>query len=215
MLTDTWGLESPWALISVTGASAHHRETPPERRERPRPAEKLAREGGGASGTASSQSAIAAHSPCPQPARGGVGAASTNTIELSTAQLEEFKRGLLACARSSNAWVVTGGTDSGVMGASWVGMPLPSGGTRMRAYRRATGLVGKAMAQQSTDEQGVCLGVTTYGVVRGHEDFDLLQERTGNKGVERVHAYDTHALRRRGAETEERRIRIGPNGLAE
>lgn len=80
---------------------------------------------------------------------------------------------------------------------------------------RATGLVGKAMAQQSTDEQGVCLGVTTYGVVRGHEDFDLLQERTGNKGVERVHAYDTHALRRRGAETEERRIRIGPNGLAE
>ena len=87
--------------------------------------------------------------------------------------------------------------------------PLPP------AHRRATGLVGKALAQQSTDEQGVCLGVTTYGVVRGHEDFDLLQERTGNKGVERVHAYDTHALRRRGAETEERRIRIGPNGLAE
>ena len=115
LLTDTWGLPRPWAIISVTGAALN------------------------------------------------------STFDLSAAQLDEFKSGLLQAARISNAWVVTGGTDSGVMG-----------------------LVGKAMAQQRTDEQGVCLGITTFGILKGQEGLEQVFHKTGYKGVERVFPYDAY-----------------------
>ena len=72
------------------------------------------------------------------------GAALTHTIELDGPGLEEFKSGLLAVARKTHAWVVTGGTDSGVMK-----------------------LVGNTMA--SVGHKRPLIGVAAWGVVNGRE----------------------------------------------
>ena len=81
------------------------------------------------------------------------GAADDSGIELNDEQRDVFKQGLLNAVRMTNAWVITGGTNSGVMG-----------------------LVGKTMAEQRTSETGVCLGIVTWGIVKNHED---LETRTG------------------------------------
>ena len=63
-------------------------------------------------------------------------------------------------AQATTALVVTGGTNSGVMG-----------------------LVGKTMSEQSTSEQlGVCLGIATLGIVKNHEQF---VDKSG-----KIHNYD-------------------------
>lgn len=59
-----------------------------------------------------------------------------------------FKNGLLDAIDKTHAWVVTGGTNSGVMG-----------------------LVGKTMSESPPDSHRVCLGIATWGIVKNHEDF--------------------------------------------
>lgn len=71
-----------------------------------------------------------------------------NVPELNSEQRSIFMTGLLKAVRTTGAWVVTGGTSSGVMR-----------------------LVGKCMANQEPTEREVCLGVATWGVVRNHEDM--------------------------------------------
>ena len=72
-----------------------------------------------------------------------------------------FKQGLLDVVTKTKAWIVTGGTNSGVMG-----------------------LVGKAMAERPEHtESTVCLGVATWGVVRNHE---VLNAKYG-----KVHKYES------------------------
>jgi hypothetical protein len=51
--------------------------------------------------------------------------------------------------RTTNAWVVTGGTDGGVME-----------------------LVGDAMAKQPAEERSVCLGICSWGIVQHHERLE-------------------------------------------
>ena len=68
-----------------------------------------------------------------------------------TTTTQVFKRGLLDAVNKTQAWIVTGGTNSGVMG-----------------------LVGKTMAEKSEhDEPIVCLGIATWGIVKNHEDMEL------------------------------------------
>jgi hypothetical protein len=52
--------------------------------------------------------------------------------------MQVFQLGLLDAVRATHAWVITGGTDGGVME-----------------------LVGKTMARQAHDDRAVCLGVAT------------------------------------------------------
>ena len=93
------------------------------------------------------------------------GAADDSGIELNDEQRDVFKQGLLNAVRMTNAWVITGGTNSGVMG-----------------------LVGKTMAEQRTSETGVCLGIVTWGIVKNHED---LETRTGR--IHKYDSADTPA----------------------
>ena len=63
-----------------------------------------------------------------------------------------FDRGLVSAAASTNAWVITGGTDTGVMK-----------------------LVGNAF--NSAGESLPLIGVASYGCVKGREAFDKMQAR--------------------------------------
>ena len=65
---------------------------------------------------------------------------------------EEFNKGLVTAATSANVWVVTGGTDTGVMH-----------------------LVGKAMYDAGLDGKVPLLGVTAHGAVNGRECFEGLK----------------------------------------
>ena len=51
--------------------------------------------------------------------------------------------------KKTQAWIVTGGTNAGVMG-----------------------LVGKTMAEKRENESSVCLGIATWGIVKNHEDLE-------------------------------------------
>jgi len=71
--------------------------------------------------------------------------------DLSEEKTEVIELGLLESIRASKAWVVTGGTDGGVMQ-----------------------LAGRTMARQAQGEQYVCLGVASWGIVK---DFEVLERR--------------------------------------
>ena len=60
---------------------------------------------------------------------------------------QTFQHGLAKAAKATNAWIVTGGTDSGVMQ-----------------------LVGTALAEY--DAHVACVGIVTWGVVLGREGLE-------------------------------------------
>lgn len=73
-----------------------------------------------------------------------------------TPRLEKaYKRGLAKAAQATNAWVFTGGTDSGVMA-----------------------LTGQALAEVSSDV--ACVGISTWGVIHSR---DKLHGRRGGLGI--------------------------------
>ena len=74
------------------------------------------------------------------------GAAVGHVDDLSPATRAVVQRGLLDAVRATKAWVVTGGTDGGVVR-----------------------LVGEAMAYDDHLASSVCLGVATWGIVKDHE----------------------------------------------
>lgn len=67
-----------------------------------------------------------------------------------------FRRGLLKAARRTRAWILTGGSHAGVMA-----------------------MVGQTVRQASEDQHVVCLGVSSWGAVLGHEKM----EKKGNGKV--------------------------------
>ena len=65
---------------------------------------------------------------------------------------EEFNKGLVSAARSARAWVITGGTDTGVMH-----------------------LVGKAMHAAGVVGKVPLIGISAYGAVNNRDKFDSLK----------------------------------------
>ena len=103
------------------------------------------------------------------------GAATDATLFLTERQRDESKRGLLEAVRLTKGWVVSGGTNGGVMG-----------------------LVGKTMSQQVGGEMNVCLGIATFGIVTNHEELEPKDDKVGSLG--RVHKCEAPSPRapRRG-----------------
>lgn len=76
--------------------------------------------------------------------------AAAGTVDLNEVQRNVFTAGIGSVIRDTRAWVVTGGTNGGVME-----------------------MVGKSMAQFDFDEsENVCLGVATWGIVKHHEALE-------------------------------------------
>ena len=65
---------------------------------------------------------------------------------------EEFNKGLVSAATAAHAWVITGGTDTGVMH-----------------------LVGKAMHDAGVDGKVPLLGISAHGAVNNRDKFDSLK----------------------------------------
>ena len=63
-------------------------------------------------------------------------------FQLSPMLQSAFSHGIAAAARATKAWLISGGTDSGVMG-----------------------LVGRALEDYSDDSTVTCVGIATYGVI--------------------------------------------------
>ncbi|KAL5255510.1 hypothetical protein ACHWQZ_G010918 [Mnemiopsis leidyi] len=67
---------------------------------------------------------------------------------------KRFKRGLAKAAKSTDAWIFTGGTNTGVMK-----------------------LVGEAVRGTSFGSQIVTIGVTTWGIIKNREQLSITNER--------------------------------------
>ena len=60
-----------------------------------------------------------------------------------------FQRGLIRAARKTSAWIVTGGTQAGVME-----------------------LVGQTVRESKGRDDIVCLGIASWGALRGHHELE-------------------------------------------
>ncbi|KAL1512224.1 hypothetical protein AB1Y20_005487 [Prymnesium parvum] len=92
-----------------------------------------------------------------------VAGAASGPAPLEEKEQLVFRRGLLQAARRTRAWIVTGGTEGGVMA-----------------------MVGRTVRDASEDQQLVCLGVTSWGAVLSHEKME-------QRGNGKVFAYEGEA----------------------
>ena len=76
--------------------------------------------------------------------------AAAGSPPMDTKQQLVFRRGLLKAARRTRVWIVTGGTNAGVMA-----------------------MVGRTVQEASEDQPVVCLGVASWGALLGHERMEL------------------------------------------
>ena len=81
-------------------------------------------------------------------------------LGLKKEQKEAFMEGLMTAVRTTRAWVVTGGTDGGVM--KLVGETM---------NEMSTGLHADDMVEEDGEFHGVCLGIASWGIVDGHEEM--------------------------------------------
>ena len=64
---------------------------------------------------------------------------------------KDFKSGLINAAKAANAWIITGGLDTGVMR-----------------------LVGDAISEAISADNVTVLGLTTWGAVENNKDFIVM-----------------------------------------
>ena len=72
-----------------------------------------------------------------------------------------FTRGLAKAALATNAWIITGGTDAGVMQ-----------------------LVGRGLAEYNALSKVQCIGIAPYGVILGREKMEEVRDADGGKTID-------------------------------